>query len=203
MIKELKNKNLFHKDNELFKKYFIEKAKSKEETANTKKLSDLVLSFYQKIYDKDTKYVNYNMFDYDFCTYGYLENYGYYIINYDTHNYYFVAQYDEISEAFVALIRIILNKKSQVYEQANRRNLKQDFKKRFPNVKYDKFFCQYEYELNKWSEYFDGNIPQELINKYNAAINYFNITDKLSLVYDPLTKKFIEKSGSLTRKLSK
>jgi hypothetical protein len=203
MIEELANKDLFHKNSEVFNKYFC-KNKTEKEIEKERQLSELVLSFYQKVYNKETKKVNYCLFDYDFCSYGYLEEYGYYTIDYDIHNYYRVMHYEDIHSAFIAIARKIMNKKGMQEIEQNRKQIKTDLKKRFGNKSATQLW-QYEYELNKWQQYFDNEIPQELIDMYTQYVNdsYYATTERMTYTYNKESKQLISKPKILTRKLIK
>ena len=205
MINELANKDLFYKEDKLFKKHFSEKKKTKKEQNAEKQLSSLVLSFYQKVYDKETQKINYSMFDLAFCTYGYLEDYGYYAISYDDNNHYCVEHYDGIHDAFISIARKILSHKFYSCEKKSKSDLKNDFKTRFGNVRYFDDIYRYEYELDKWNKYFDGNIPNDLITMYNNYINscYHAIAQKINLKYDETTQKIIMTDESKSKKLTK
>ena len=205
MISELENKNLLHKDSKTFNKYFCREEKTPNEIEKQKELSRLVLDFYNKVFNKNIKNICHDLFDYDFGTYDYLDNYGYYVITYDYHNYYYIEHYDDIYGAFVSVARKILTKKSRVYEMKNHKSLKKDFKNRFGDMMYNCFVPMYEYELSKWAIYFDGNIPEEIINRYCEIINHNGdmLTDKKYVKYDVTNQKFILAPKSKTKEKRK
>lgn len=196
MIKELANRDLFHKDSEVLKKYFINKERTATEIEKIDQLSKLVVSFYQKVYDSKTHNVNYSMFDFDFRTYGYLEDYGYYIIDYDMKNYYFIQHLEDIHDAFIAVARRIMYKKYEEHVHVNHKEIKKNLKTRSNDIKSFSAIYQYEYELSKWSKYFDGEVPQALIDMYNKLANmtYYASSQKLSFEYDELQKIFQAKA---------
>ncbi len=202
MINELKNANFFHKDDVVFKKYFNKDQRSENEKKKIKELTALLVDFYQVIYDKEIDYISLAMFNNDFRTYGYLDNYGYYTVSYNDKNYYSVEHYDDIYSAFVAIIRQILNKKSKNFEKKYHDELKHQFKNRFGKIKYIPTLAQYEYELAKWARYFKNNIPENIINMYNESINNMyevRIYD-MQLSYDSESKKFISVAKQKTKK---
>ena len=204
MIKEFKNEDLLHQESAVFKKYFVDKQLSDKEKENTNKLSNLLLHFYQKLYGKETKSINDNIFNYDFYTYGYLENYGYYVINHDNCSYYLIKGYeDNIQNAFISLAIKVLDKKAEEYIRSNRKLLKKDFKNRFPNIKYIDSLYIYEYELLKWKEYFDGIIPQLIIDEYNKHFNYDLNNNEIKFKYDQSSNKFVTSENAKTKKLIK
>ena len=146
------------------------------------------------------------MFDYDFYKYGYLDDYGYYTIDYDNWGYYLINCYeDNYYDAFIALAIKVLDKKAEEYIQKNRKLLKKDFKTRFQNIKYNDNLYVYEYELLKWKEYFDGIVPEKIIEKYNnrIAFNYSLNINGITLKYDRALNKFVSSPKDKTKKLVK
>ncbi len=211
MIKELENQNYYHKDDDTFRKYFIGYQKKPIEIAKEKELSGLILDFYQTIFDKDVNAISYLMFDNTFVTYGYLDNYGYYEIDYDNHDFYVQGPIETKEEIFIMVIKKILKKKSEFFEKNNRKELKREFKSRFGNIDYTDDLPRYEYELKKWARYFKDekwmtqfkeDMPQMVIDTYNKSINlnYSFSSNQMRLAYDETTHQFVSQSKEKIRK---
>ena len=205
MIQELAGKNLFHKDNPIFKKYFINKTFTENEKNNIYTLTTLILEFYKKTLDKEQENINIYCFDYDFCDYGYIDNYGYYTVLYDGWNNYFVRCYgDDINSVFYDIAGNILSKESLKYENDHRSELKIDYKTRFNNLKYDNAIPRIEYELNRWSHFYDNNIPDEIIKSYQTKLSLVLLNNSVSFEYDKDNNRVVLKqNNSKIKKLIK
>jgi hypothetical protein len=112
--------------------------------------------------------------------------------------------YEDIHSAFIAIARKIMNKKGMQEIEQNRKQIKTDLKKRFGNKSATQLW-QYEYELNEWQQYFDNEIPQELIDMYTQYVNdsYYATTERMTYTYNKESKQLISKPKILTRKLIK
>ena len=194
MIDELENKKYLYSKSKLLNSIFIKREKTDNEIKKEKILLNLLLDFYQKAYDKNTKELHYTMFDYDLCSFGYIDNYGYYMINYDNWNYYLVHIYgNNLFEAFSSLARSILNNKRREYLNKNKKTIKNEYFNRFKNIKNYEIIFNAEYDLNKWNKYYQNEIPRELIDKYNEYVNDNYHLSKINnvLEYNKKIKSFI------------
>ena len=163
---------------------------SENELAKENELTQLLLAFYQKTFDENAKAITHEMFDPNFKTYIYVDGCGYYAIKYG--HKYDTKHYPSLNEAFINIAEIMLHKKSADYERKNHKELKRDFKKRFENQKYIFLIAEYEYELSKWNKYFDGNIPEEVIDGYDKGVNVICLSYDINLrvAFNPTTMKF-------------
>lgn len=153
-------------------KYFLEREKTENEIVKEKELCDKVLEFYKRVYDENAESLNITMFDYNLFNFGYMNDYGYYVIKYSDWSQLLVHSYkDNLDEVFYALASSILDKKRNEFETKHKRNIKKDIKTRFGRrIDFDRIFIA-EYNLDKWNRYYNGNIPTELVSKYEEFIN--------------------------------
>lgn len=205
---EIKNILFLHKDSEKFKTQFCNHVSNENEKSKERELSQKVLNFYQKVYDNNAKSIKCDYFDYDFSGYGYIDNFGYYIVSYDGWGYYYVICYEEQTDkAFVNIVQSILTKKRDTYLQDNKKSIKKEYRERFNNKQCSQFAFEFEYDLDKWNKFYDGNIPDDLMQIYQRRIDFFNdysiYSNNKMLEYDKSTNKIIEKNISKTRKLTK
>ncbi len=194
MISELNNKDLFYKENDTFIKYFLRRIRNENELTREIQLSSMILKFYQKVFVKDQKVINRDIFDYNFFNYGYIDNYGYYTIHDGENGYYIVTCYGEdINKAFINICQSIIDKNAKDEEKQNHREIKKIYKNRFGKKYQELYFTNYA--LSKWNDFYDGNIPSEIIDIYlnelannNIDSSYNTNTHELS-VNKTLTKK--------------
>ena len=163
-------KILLFKNRDALNEHFV-KGRA-EDTAKYEELDKKVLEFYQKTYKEGTTHLSYAMFDFDFYGFGYNINDGYYIVDYDTSNSFIMMSYGEdIEGAFIYLANKILDKNRMEYERENRKSIKKDYNTRFSKVKYYDRLLKAEYDLTRWNKYYEGNVPEELIELYLKYIN--------------------------------
>ncbi len=185
---EFENICIIHKDNPDLKKYTT-KDKREEELSKEKELSDLILNFYKKVYDKKAKSIDSNYFSFDFNSYGYNISDGYYAIYGGKYGYYEVVIFkDNIKEIFISIAESIIEKNSYYNVEENKKRIKSEYIDRFGNYDYIWKLYETEYTLDKWNKYYDGNIPQELIDKYinrikidNAVVSYNSNTLEINV----------------------
>ena len=135
----------------------------------------MINGFYQKVYGDD----NYNAFLIYYLSIGYLEDYGYYATtDADRGCKNIINLGEKVDDAFVSFINDSLFSYAVDFECTNRDKLKKDFANRFGDMEY--FHCLYyaEYELNQWSKYYDGNIPNNIIEEYEKYLNSILLDDK-------------------------
>lgn len=173
MIKELINKDYLHKDSKTFNNFFVERPKTANEIAKERLLNSKLLDFYNKVYDPEKEYIDITMFDLDLNSYGYIDNYGYYSVCYDSFGYYIAHNFeDDLDSIFVSLARSILAKKRNEYLYQNKKIVKKEFKEKHHNLKDFDIIYSSEYDLAKWNIYYDGNIPKEISYMYEMEDNY-------------------------------
>lgn len=201
MIDELHNKDLFYKENDTFIKYFCQRIRTENELTREIQLSRMVRKFYQKVFNKEQNIINRDIFDYDFFNYGYIEDYGYYTINDGGNGYYTVTCYEEdINKAFINICQSIIDKNAKYEEKKNHREIKKIYKNRYGKSKnYQELFLT-NYALAKWNEYYDGSIPEEIVDMY---LNRLNINENNKLDYDLSNEELIVNQKAKTRKLKK
>ncbi|MBR7042184.1 MAG: hypothetical protein IKI04_01655, partial [Bacilli bacterium] len=171
MIKELIHKDYLHNTSKTFNEFFIERPKTENEIEKNILLKGSVLSFYNKVYNANKAFVDIRMFDDDMHSYGYIDNYGYYVIRYDSFGYLVVHNHGEdISGAVIELIQSILTKKRMNELSKNKKDIKKEYRKHY-KMKYFDIIYHAKYDLDKWNTYFDGNIPERIINIYNEYMN--------------------------------
>ena len=176
---------------------------SKEELLKEKELVTKLLAFYQKVYDKDVKDLNYGMFDYDFYSMGYNNDYGYYVVEYYHSKSYVVTTYaDNIDDAFFYIACRMIDKKRLEYEIKNSKSIKKYYKNRFKKLnQYNEIF-KTEYDLSIWDKYYDGIIPEKIISQYEKYINSNKelIPSDTILKYDSNDKKIVVSSNQKVRR---
>ena len=204
MISELHNKDFFYKENPTFIKYFYKRIRNENELIKEIQLSRLILKFYQKVYDEKQKVINRDIFDYDFFNYGYIEDYGYYTINDGNNGYYIVICYGEdINKAFINIVESIINKNAKESEIKNHREIKRIYKKRFGSPKNYKELYYTNYALSKWNKFYDGNIPNQIVDMYLNKLDSSLKNDITSVNYDKCNNQLLVNKAVKTKKLKK
>ena len=196
MNTELENKDCLSGKGKIFNKYFVTGTKNNSELSKEKLLSEKVLDFYNKVYGEEKDHLTHNMFDYDFHSFGYLDDYGYYTMTYDGGNYYIIHNHKEdLDEAFVAVARNILarGRRNELYQ--DKRTVKKEYKKDY-RMKYFDTIYQAKYDLDKWNIYYDGNIPKKIIDMYEDYMN-MGLDNSTEMKYNHDTKKIMVKKRSL------
>ena len=197
MEKGFKEIKIYHKDSQELIKYHNE-SKSNLELEKEKLLNILILNFYNKVFDSNISKINLDIFPFDFYGYGYNTSDGYYIIYGGLHNQYEVATFkDDINCVFIEIAEKIIERKSFDNVYNNRKMLRADYKERFGNVNYLWQIYESEYTIDKFDKYYDGSIPEELLNKY---INRINIE---GIIYDKNNKEIKIDKQEKRRKLQK
>ena len=187
MNNEFNNIYLIHKGDERLKKYAF-KGKTEIELNKQKVLTDLILSFYKKVYNNEVSKVSTDMFYYDLLKYGYNLDDGYYIIYGGRHGYYELVVFkDNIDGIFINTIESIIEKHSSDNIYHNKASINEEYIKRFGNINNIWQIYNIEYILDKWNKYYDGNIPQELLDKYLNKINIDNMLVSYDMVKKEIT----------------
>ena len=197
MIRELHNKDLFYKENDTFIKYFLRRIRNENELTREIQLSRMILKFYQKVFNKEQRIITRDIFDYDFFNYGYIDDYGYYTIHDGGNGYYTVICYGEdINKAFINACQSIIDKNAKEEEIKNHREIKKIYKNRFGRKYQELYFTNYA--LSKWNDFYEGNIPNEIINNYlNELAN-----NHIDSSYDKSTHE-LSVNNTFTKKLQK
>ncbi len=183
--------NIYHESNSTFIANFWDHDRTKNEQRKTVELSNLVLAFYQKVFDVYEDNSSYIHFPYDFLDYGYLENYGYYVVRDGNWHYYTVTCHGEdISEAVIDMAKSIINAKASSKLNKDRQEIKNNIKKQFNSTeKYEDIF-RTEYALKIWDTYFEGKTPEELVKYYEFILN--NYQENSIFKYDSEKKELIK-----------
>ena len=174
--------------------FFTQKEVTENVIIKEKALDNLLVNFMQKVYNPEIKKIDYFMFDCDLYNYGYVDDYGYYTIRYDTFGKYLVRCYGEdLYEIFISLATNILNKKRRNYFYANQKNIKKDYRERFKYIGFADELFSAEYDLRAWDTYFDGMIPEEIVDKYEKHANnsYKLIKRNSEVTYDSNQKQLV------------
>ena len=198
MLKELKEKKCLFEGDELYIKYFSRRKETEFEKNKYEELSNVINGFYQKVYGDD----NYKDFLIYYLSIGYLEDYGYYAITDADRGYKNIINLGEkVDDAFINLVCDALGSYAVDFECTNRDKLKKDFANRFGDMEY--FHCLYyaEYELNQWSKYYNGNIPNNIIEKYEKYLNSILLGDigKTNWQYNIEQALFIYKNNKVRK----
>lgn len=195
MIKELKGKHYFFR-NDPVSKYFYDRKTTEHEEQKMDELKTKMRAFAKKV----------GISDCGLELAGYLDDYGYYKL-WDEHRSKIGLMYlgEDIDEVFDVCIRMTLSSISNRYEFLNRKELQNDFKIRFHDIgfvdevrtncildNYCPQFYYYEYELGIYDKYYEGNIPQEIVERYTNSLNNFwwSKEQGVKWEYDYNTKKF-------------
>ena len=169
------------------------------ETQKCIKLNGRFKKFTKKVYGME-----FNIFSY--CEiFGYLNGEGYYVLE-DGDNGRIeptVIKYGlNEEEAFFKILDTFLYGCGANYELDNRKKLVKEFIERYhkygfkiENGMIDNYLGTIyiaEYCINKWNKYFDGNIPQEVINHYVEYVNddYRNEMHGVNWWYNSEKKQF-------------
>ena len=190
---------LIHNNYELIKKY-VKNTKSNDEFAKTELLSKMILDFYKKVFNNEVNYINNCIFSFDFYTYGYNLSDGYYVIYSGYSGYYEVITYkNNIDNAFMDIMANIIERQSYENVYNNRAYIEKEYKDRFGNINILWNIYESEYALDKLDKYYDGNIPEQIINKY---LNKIKIENGL-VYYDIENKEIIIKKQTKIKSLEK
>ena len=201
MITDLEGKNSFHYLDPLYIKYFVTKKVSLMEQEKLSSMRSLIRDFTQKVYDENT-----NVFTYNKCRLGYLQDYGYYLLANGDRGFYYIENFglDE-NLAFKNIIIELLLGLAIDYEMYNRTTLYEDFAQRFAflNIEYGSDIYFAEYCLRMLNKYYDNNIPQDIICYFENYLNAHYNSQSINWKYNPTTLKFESLQPNNTRTLKK
>ena len=167
MIKELEDYfkekgGYFYYVDPLFEKYFGERKLNEYEEEKVKEVYDKINSFLEKE----------NITNHNYVTISYLEDFGYYGKSYSDRGHFDIVPLGEDSnEAFIYTIDDILFVLYHNVELYNRREIQEEFYKKFGDIEYDSTLFPNERSLLKWKDYYDGNLPQRIIDYYEGSAN--------------------------------
>ena len=199
MIIEANEKTYYQTDEEL--KLFWNKKYNVKEQEEFDKLKALLINFQQKAFPQEKSIIPSGI-----VTYGYLENFGYYVIENSDRGHYTVCNYGlDLDIAFKSIIKDILFSWAIDYEFDNRANLKIDFYNRFStffDATYEPCFYFAEYCLEKWQIYYEGIVPTDIINYYENYLNSLEIKKNVIWRYDEKIQK-LKCVKIIVRKLEK
>jgi len=180
MIKELENSNcsFFQKD-PLFRKYFMDREKTENEESKEDEIYYLISGFCKKVFGNA-----YNIYMPDI---EYLDDFGFYELveadrgNFDVYNY-----GEDINEVFERSIIKLLFQLYSNKEVHNRKRIEEEYHQRFGDIEYDWLLYPREEALNAWKVYYDGNIPDRLVDLYEKKLNYrvWNIEKNIFFKYN-------------------
>ena len=194
MIKELENHNLsFFQDDPLYLKYFRNRKFNKNELKKTKKLYKKIDKFCEKT---DVYYI----YGLDL---GYMDDFGYYqITDADRGNYDVWHLGENENEVFIKIINDILFSVFNSIEVHNRKVVEEEYHKRFGDIEYDWLLFPREMALYKWKEYYDGNLPEELIKMYEEKANGTWWNKEYNIFFKSNGDKFVlDQEKTLERKM--
>ena len=182
---------------------YLNRVKSPNELAKEQELNAKVLDFYKKVYNQNAQKLSITNFDFDLHSYGYIDNSGYYLIIYDSFNYYLVSHYgDNVDEIFTDIVKNIINKKYRIIDFQNHHIIKKEGHRRFPKIRNSESIIYIEYILNQWHKFYDGKIPERIMKRYKNYINSKKITTD-SIEYDIDSKRITYRRNIKKRKLVK
>lgn len=196
MIKELAKKDEFFYSDPVFRKYFVDRKRTEFEKSKELEVYNMVFDFFKKTFNisvDNFKNLIYRMGYFSFG--GYLDNYGFYSLSDADRGYYDIEYYGEdINVAFYRLVDDILFDFAYDNERENRRKNMIDFDTRFDGKdnKYFPSLYETEYMIDKWDKYYEGNIPEYIINYYEEQINDFVWSQENNVYwgYNRETRKF-------------
>ena len=181
---EFKDILVVHENSPELKRYSRTKMNDVEVELNKR-----VLEFYRKVFDKNAEEMNLFMFGFNFLGAGYEPGKGYYIIYDSAYGYHEVVLYGENQEAaFVAIISNIIEKKSQKNLFDNKESIIEEYSQRFAGVNNVCPMYHVEYVLDKFDKYYDGDIPQVIVDKYLRSVKYDGM---VVAKYDEKNKKIL------------
>ena len=163
----------FRENEELYKKIFS-KDRNNNEIVKSQKFNDDLLLFFEKIYNIKENNI-FNILPFGFVSLGYIEEIGYYVVIADERgNYEYLEGFPcpALDKSFYLLINNLLQHYIQHYSE-----------------KYQTLESRYEYILDKWDKYFDGNISEKIIEEYENKLNSLELNNK-SYKYNKEIKKF-------------
>ena len=190
----------------------------REETyGESQKCINLIKKFNQ--FTKKVYGIEFSIFGYDEIL-GYSNDFGYYkLYNYGGETPLELKYGFNEDEVFFRLLDYFLINAGMYYEYDNREKFQKDFKNRFSDLDfkkinqrdinvYDEYFNDlyyYEYALDKWDKYYDGNIPLEIIGYYQNILNNdsWSNVQKVIWKYNLEIKKFDCKKNEKVRKLER
>ena len=209
MIKELEGEMTV----ELLNKYFFNHKQTKNERKKCKDLYNMFKYFTKKVYGENEDIFSYNEW------FGYLDEYGYYIlVDGDPGKCLpYLENYGIDKDiAFYQIISRFLDLNSHYYEFNNRSELEKDFVNRFGEFDFkplyglerNRYFgCNYfaEYAMDKWDKYYDGSVPEKIIEDYEKYLNdiWWSKEQGVMWNYDINNKKFNCQRNQKIKKLTK
>lgn len=193
MIKELEGDGSFFQDDPVLKKYFFDRKPTKSEKEKIDKLYSIVNNFCKKVYNEEVSYLDI----------GYLDDFGYYELTYADRGWYDLTELGEdVNKVSLHAIDEILFSNGFDYELQNRKILEQEFDTRFKEFNFEplgglesnrRFNILHvtEYILSKWEKYYDGNIKEDTIKRYEDYINsiWWTKEQNITWEYDRDSKK--------------
>ena len=178
---------LFYTD-PFLKENIFKKSLSNNEIEKYNELYTMISDFYKKVYNQVYRDNYYGGFM------GYLDNYGYYeITDADRGDYNLSFLGEDVYNAALYIIDNIISLYGVRYEEDNQ--FKENYPNRFsdPNLEvFNNALYNSEYILSKWYKYFDGNIPSNIIKKYEEYMTNLWMSKELSIEweYDANTQQF-------------
>ena len=189
-------------DSKVFNEYFLRRKRNEHEQEKLDELTDMIMGFYQKEFGDTTGKSCHDLFNYDFSGLGYCDPRGYYAIHHDYLNYYYVLCYGkDINDAFRGINCDVVSFQSDRYEEENRKEFKKDFKARYPKVKYVPKLYKLKFAFEKWKDYYDGELPEEIIDLYQFDMQYLSarINDDWSWIFGD-DKELVESKTKIKKK---
>ncbi len=199
MKEEFEDITFYNKDSELLKKY-ANNNKNDFEKNKEKVLNELILNFYRKVFNNKIENISLDNFTFDFYGYGYNMSDGYYIV-YDGNFrcYKVIAFKDNINSVFIKIIEDIIKRKSYDNIYNNKNKICDEYKKRFSNSNELWQIYEAEYAIDIFDKYYDGNIPEDIIDR---CLNRIFIENAI-ISYDKDNKQIIIDRKIKRRKLIK
>ncbi len=178
---------MFNNSDQIFNRLFFEE-RSANEIRKTEELYELVNYFFRKVYDYQED-IFYELLHSDYCSLGYLKDIGYYAVEDMERGQYSFPDglpCQNLNKAFSILVNGLLKSESIEYEYKNKEKLVKESSKN--NGDYNSLVVKYEYILDKWYKYYDGNIPNDIIKEYENKLNNLELNN-INYKYNKKTKK--------------
>lgn len=192
--KDNKRQLLYYKD-ELFAR-LVSNKKTKEDEEKSLEFFNKLKKDVMKLFNVKDKKAN-EYIKYIFYSLGYVSGVGFYALQDADRGHYsmiYGLPCDDIEEANLMALKEIIMEQSIGNELANREKYEKELQKRFDIKKLSEyssalFFA--EFDLEKWSIFFNNDLPEEIIKYYEDYLN-----DVCKIRKKGLTWKYVKENSS-------
>ena len=168
----------------------IQRERTEVEEEKLKSLRLLLKIFWRKVYPN----LEYDVFLKGYSNIGYFENLGFYaVVDVGSDDISIYTYGTNLNEVFEIILKSVLFEYSMDYENKNRKDLQKDFETRFKGIKYSQGLYVVEYALDMWNKFYEGNIPDSIIEHYEKYLNTHWKLDDMVWFYDKETHHINQK----------